>query len=93
MSLPGHCAGYRFDCEHRLRWRWSKRPVVTVGGPVQVSLDKNRLHLKDEAGKEHKLEVLKKTLLKKEPDAEVSEPLRPRKGSAGTDHPLRSCPG
>jgi len=51
-----------YVCQERLRWRWSKPAVLTVNGPVQFSMEKNRLYLKDEEGREHETKIIKKIL-------------------------------
>lgn len=46
----------------RLRWRWSKPADVTVNAPVKVAIEKNKLYLLGEDGKEHEAEIVKKAL-------------------------------
>jgi len=43
----------------RLRWRWSKGARVTVNGEVKFYADGRKLHLLDDAGKEHVVEIVK----------------------------------
>jgi hypothetical protein len=48
--------------QERLRWRWSKAANVTVNGPVKYAVEKRKLFVLDEDGKEHEMEIVKKTL-------------------------------
>jgi hypothetical protein len=43
----------------RLRWRWSKSAHVAVNEPVRYYQDGRKLHVLDEDGKEHVIEVVK----------------------------------
>jgi hypothetical protein len=43
----------------RLLFPWSKPANVTVGGPVKFAVDKSKLYILDEDGKEHKATVVK----------------------------------
>jgi hypothetical protein len=58
---------YVYLAQERLRWRWSKAANVTVNGPVKYAVEKRKLYLMDEDGKEHEMEVVKKTGLCKLP--------------------------
>lgn len=53
---------YVYLAQERLRWRWSKPANVTVNGPVKYSVEKRKLFVLDEDGKEHEMEIIKKTL-------------------------------
>lgn len=53
---------YVYLAQERLRWRWSKAANVTVNGPVKYAVEKRKLFIMDEDGKEHEMEVVKKTL-------------------------------
>jgi hypothetical protein len=53
---------YVYLAQERLRWRWSKAANVTVNGPVKYAVEKRKLYVMDEDGKEHEMEVVKKTL-------------------------------
>lgn len=53
---------YVYLAQERLRWRWSKAANVTVNGPVKYAIDKRKLYVMDEDGKEHEMEIIKKTL-------------------------------
>jgi hypothetical protein len=48
--------------QERLRWRWSKPANLTVNGPVKFAVDKRKLFVIDEDGKEHEMEIVKKVL-------------------------------
>jgi hypothetical protein len=48
--------------QERLRWRWSKAANLTVNGPVRFAIEKRNLYVIDEDGKEHEMEIVKKTL-------------------------------
>jgi len=43
----------------RLRWRWSKAAHVTVNGEVRYYVDGKKLHLLDDVGKEHVIDIRK----------------------------------
>ena len=53
---------YVYLAQERLRWRWSKAANVTVNGLVRYVVDKRKLYVLDEDGKEHEMEIVKKTL-------------------------------
>jgi hypothetical protein len=53
---------YVYLAQERLRWRWSKAANVTVNGPVKYAVEKRKLYVMDEDGKEHEMEIIKKTL-------------------------------
>ena len=53
---------YAYWAQERLRFRWSKAANLTVNGPVKYALEKRKLFVIDEDGKEHEMEVVKKTL-------------------------------
>jgi hypothetical protein len=53
---------YAYLAQERLRWRWSKPANVTVNGPVKYAVEKRKLFVIDEDGKEHEMEIIKKTL-------------------------------
>jgi hypothetical protein len=61
---------YAYLAQERLRWRWSKPANLTVNGPVKYAVEKRKLFVVDEDGKEHEMEIVKKTLkLPSEPQA------------------------
>ena len=53
---------YAYLAQERLRWRWSKPANLTVNGPVRYAVEKRKLFVMDEDGKEHEMEIVKKTL-------------------------------
>jgi hypothetical protein len=50
---------YVYVTSERLRWRWSKGAHVAVNGEVKYYVDGRKLHLLDNDGKEHSVEILK----------------------------------
>jgi hypothetical protein len=53
---------YVYLAQEHLRWRWSKAANVTVNGPLKYAVEKRKLYVMDEDGKEHEMEIVKKTL-------------------------------
>jgi hypothetical protein len=53
---------YAYVAQERLRWRWSKPANLTVNGPVKYAVEKRKLYVIDEDGKEHEMEVVKRIL-------------------------------
>lgn len=60
---------YTIRCEDRiytarehLLFPWSKPADITVGGPVKLAIQKNKLVLLDESNKEHKTSIVKKAM-------------------------------
>lgn len=45
-----------------LKWRWSKEAELTVNAPVQFAVEKGKVYVKDERGREHRLHLRKKIL-------------------------------
>jgi hypothetical protein len=58
---------YAYVAQERLRWRWSKPANLTVNGPVKYAIEKRKLYVSDDDGKEHEMEVVKKILKQSEP--------------------------
>ena len=48
--------------QERLRWKWSKPANLTVNGPVKFAIERRKLFVIDEDGKEHEMEIVKKVL-------------------------------
>src|SRR5439155_26535501 len=48
--------------QERLRWRWSKAANLTVNGPVKFAVEKRKLFVIDEDGKEHEMGIVKQIL-------------------------------
>lgn len=53
---------YAYVAQERLRWRWSKPANLTVNGPVKYAVEKRKLYVVDDDGKEHEMEVVKRIL-------------------------------
>jgi hypothetical protein len=53
---------YVYLASERLRWRWSKPADLTVNGTVQYVVEKRKLIVLDDGGKEHELEIVKRIL-------------------------------
>lgn len=53
---------YVYLAQERLHWRWSKPANLTVNGPVKYAVETRNLFVMDEDGKEHEMEIVKKTL-------------------------------
>ena len=53
---------HAYLAQERLRWRWSKPANLTVNGPVKFAVEKRKLFVVDEAGKEHEMEIIKRVL-------------------------------
>lgn len=51
-----------YMAQQRLRWRWSKPANLTVNGPVKFAVEKRRLYVIDDDGKQHEMEVIKQVL-------------------------------
>ena len=50
---------HAYLAQERLRWRWSKAANLTVNGPVKFAVEKRKLFVIDDDGKEHEMkEVL-----------------------------------
>jgi hypothetical protein len=54
--------GYRYEAAQRLRWIWSKAADLTVNGPVKYAVEKQKLFVLDEDGKEQEMKIVKKIL-------------------------------
>ena len=53
---------HAYLAQERLRWRWSKAANLTVNGPVKFAVEKRKIFVMDEDGKEHEMEIVKKIL-------------------------------
>jgi hypothetical protein len=58
---------YAYLAQERLRWRWSKPANLTVNGPVKYAVEKRKLFVIDDDGKEHEMEIIKR-ILKQSPE-------------------------
>jgi hypothetical protein len=45
--------------QERLRWKWSKPANLTVNAPVKFAIERRKLFVIDDAGKEHEMEIIK----------------------------------
>ena len=53
---------YVYLAQEHLKWRWSKPADLTVNGKVKYAIEKRKLYVIDDEGKEHEMEIVKKTL-------------------------------
>ena len=51
-----------YMAQERLRWKWSKPANLTVNGPVKFAVEKRKLFVIDDDGKEHEMEIVKQVL-------------------------------
>ena len=58
---------YAYLAQEHLKWRWSKAANLTVNGTVKYAVEKRNLYVIDDDGKEHEMEIIKKTLKVPEP--------------------------
>lgn len=54
------CAGYTYTAELILRWRWSKDANLTVNTPVKFAVERRKLFLVDDSGKQYELNIVKR---------------------------------
>ena len=48
--------------QQRLRWRWSNPANLTVNDSVKLAVDRRRLFVIDDDGKQHEMEIVKRVL-------------------------------
>ena len=65
---------HAYLAQERLRWKWSKPANLTVNGPVKFAIEKRKLIVIDDDGKEHEMEIVKRIL---RPPSEQSSPAKP----------------
>jgi hypothetical protein len=53
---------YAYVAQERLRWKWSKPANLTVNGAVKYAVEKQKLSVIDDDGKELEMEIVKKIL-------------------------------
>lgn len=53
---------YVYLAQEHIKWRWSKPADLTVNGKVKYAVEKRKLFVIDDEGKEHEMEIVKKTL-------------------------------
>lgn len=58
---------YAYMAQERLRWKWSKPANLTVNGPVKFAVQKRKLFVVDDDGKEHEMEIVKRILKQPKP--------------------------
>ena len=51
-----------YVAQERLRWKWSKPANLTVNAPVKFAVEKRKLFVIDDDGKEHRMDILKQVL-------------------------------
>jgi hypothetical protein len=51
-----------YVAQQRLKWKWSKPAMLTVNGPVKFAVDKRRLFVIDDEGKEYEMSIVKRVL-------------------------------
>jgi hypothetical protein len=66
----------------RIRWRWSKGAHVTVNGEVRYYVDKRKLHVLDDDGKEHVVEIAEQ-IKKDKIAADARKTTYPKPGAPG----------
>jgi len=54
-----------YVARERLRWRWSKPANLTINAPIRFAIEKDRMFILDEDGKEHEAKITKKILKEK----------------------------
>ena len=53
---------HAYVAQERLRWKWSKPANLTVNAPVKFAVEKRKLFVIDDDGKEHEMEIIKQRL-------------------------------
>jgi hypothetical protein len=53
---------YVYQAQEHIKWRWSKPANLTVNGPVRYAVEKRKLFVIDDDGKQHDMEIIKRTL-------------------------------
>lgn len=53
---------YVYLAQEHIKWRWSKPADLTVNGKVKYAVEKRKLYVIDDEGKEHEMGIVKKTL-------------------------------
>jgi hypothetical protein len=51
-----------YVAHQRLKWKWSKPAMLTVNRPVEFEVDKRRLFVIDDEGKEYEMSIVKRVL-------------------------------
>jgi hypothetical protein len=66
--------GYVYVCQEHIKWRWSKPALLTVNGPVQFAIEKDRIFIKSEDDSEHETKIIKKILQPQPPPPSQPDP-------------------
>ncbi len=53
---------YAYFAEEAHRSRWKKNALLTVNAPVKFAIEKRKLYVIDDEGKEHEMEITKRVL-------------------------------
>lgn len=53
---------YAYFVQEHIKWRWSKPADLTVNGRVKYAVDKRKMYVIDDEGKDHEMEIVKKVL-------------------------------
>jgi hypothetical protein len=61
---------YVYLAQEHIRWRWSKSADVAVNEKVKFAVDKRKLYVLDDEGKEHEMEIIKRILKLPSPPAQ-----------------------
>jgi len=56
------CDQFVYLAQERIKWRWSKAADVAVNEKVKFAVDKRRLYVLDDEGKEHEMEIINRIL-------------------------------
>jgi hypothetical protein len=51
---------YTYAAERTLRWRWTKPANLTVNAPIKFAVEKEKLFLVDDSGREYQLDIDKR---------------------------------
>jgi hypothetical protein len=61
---------YVYLAQEHIRWRWSKAADVAVNEKIKFAVDKRKLYVLDDEGKEHEMEIVKRILKQPNPPAQ-----------------------
>ena len=50
---------YTYTAQRRLRWLWTKEAVLIVNTPVKFAVEKRKLFLVDDDGKNYEFDIVK----------------------------------
>jgi hypothetical protein len=56
---------YVYVARERLRWKWSKPANLTINAPIRFAIEKDKMFILDEDGREHEARITKKILKEK----------------------------